>query len=147
MLEEFREFIRRGNVVDLAVAVVIGAAFGAITTSLVNQVVMPVIGVLIGGVDFSNLGIILRDRGSYASVADAIAAGAPVIQYGAFLNTLVNFLIIAWVLFLALRAFNAVKRRRDAPVEVVAAPVVPADERLLTEIRDLLAMQSTQRSA
>lgn len=142
MLKEFREFIARGNVLDLAVAVVIGAAFGAITTSLVNQVIMPVIGVLVGGVDFSNLGIVLKGAGSYPSIKAAVAAGAPVIQYGAFLNTLVNFLIIAWALFMVVRAFNAMKRRLERPKPVeAAAPVVPAEERLLTEIRDLLAVR------
>ena len=142
MLKEFREFISRGNVLDLAVAVIIGAAFGAITTSLVNQVIMPVVGLALGGVDFSNLGIILKGGGTYASVKDAVAAGAPVIQYGAFLNTVINFLIIAFVLFLIIRAFNEMKRRsekRVEPSEPVEPPPPPAEERLLTEIRDLLA--------
>jgi large conductance mechanosensitive channel len=144
MLKEFREFISRGNVLDLAVAVIIGAAFGAITTSLVNQVIMPVIGLVLGGVDFGNLGIVLKDAGSYASVKDAVAAGAPVIQYGAFLNTVINFLLIAWVLFMVIRGFNAMKRRtegRPEPEAPVEPPPVPAEERLLTEIRDLLAGQ------
>jgi len=143
MLKEFREFISRGNVLDLAVAVVIGAAFGAITASLVNQVIMPVVGLVLGGVDFSNLGIILRDAGSYASVNDAVAAGAPVIQYGAFLNTIMNFLIIAFVLFMIIRSFNEMKRRSEKPKpeEAAAPPAVPAEERLLAEIRDLLAAQ------
>ena len=144
MLKEFREFISRGNVLDLAVAVIIGAAFGAITTSLVNQVIMPVIGLVLGGVDFSNLGIILKGAGTYASVKDAVAAGAPVIQYGAFLNTVINFLIIAFVLFMVIRSFNAMKRRgenRTEPSEPVVPPPPPAEERLLTEIRDLLARE------
>ncbi len=144
MLKEFREFISRGNVLDLAVAVIIGAAFGAITTSLVNQVIMPVIGLVLGGVDFSNLGIILKGAGAYASVKDAVAAGAPVIQYGAFLNTVINFLIIAFVLFMVIRSFNAMKRRgenRTEPSEPVVPPPPPAEERLLTEIRDLLARE------
>lgn len=141
MIKEFREFISRGNVLDLAVAVIIGAAFGAITSSLVNQVIMPVIGLLLGGVDFANLGVILKDAGSYASVKDAVAAGAPVIQYGAFLNTIINFLLIAWVLFVVVRGFNAMKRRAEGPAEPAeeVPPAVPAEERLLTEIRDLLA--------
>lgn len=138
MIKEFREFISRGNVLDLAVAVIIGGAFGAITTSLVNQVIMPVIGLVLGGVDFSNLGIILRDRDLYGSVADAVAAGAPVIQYGAFINTVINFLIIAFVLFLIIRSFNELKRRTEKPVEEAPAEV-PREEQLLTEIRDLLA--------
>jgi len=142
MLKEFREFISRGNVLDLAVAVIIGAAFGAITTSLVNQVIMPVVGLALGGVDFSTLGIILKGGGTYASVNDAVAAGAPVIQYGAFLNTSINFLIIAFVLFMVIRSFNEMKRRsekRAVPSEPVEPPPPPAEERLLTEIRDLLA--------
>ncbi len=145
MLKEFRDFIARGNVLDLAVAVVIGAAFGAVTTSLVNQVIMPVVGLLLGGTDFSSLGIILKDRALYASVPDAVAAGAPVIQYGAFLNTIINFLIIAAVLFMVIRSFNALKARAAAPAEpeAPAAPPEPsAEERLLAEIRDLLARKA-----
>ncbi len=144
MIKEFREFISRGNVLDLAVAVIIGAAFGAITTSLVNQVIMPIVGVVIGGVDFSGLGIILKDAGQYASVQDAVAAGAPVIQYGAFINTVINFLIIAFVLFMIIRSFNAMKRRAEKPEpKAPAAPPEPsAEEKLLTEIRDLLAKQA-----
>jgi large conductance mechanosensitive channel len=105
-------------------------------------VIMPVVGLALGGVDFSNLGIILKGAGTYASVKDAVAAGAPVIQYGAFLNTVINFLIIAFVLFLIIRAFNEMKRRsekRVEPAEPVEPPPPPAEERLLTEIRDLLA--------
>ncbi|HKI56342.1 MAG TPA: large conductance mechanosensitive channel protein MscL [Longimicrobiales bacterium] len=149
MLKEFRDFVSRGNVLDLAVAVVIGAAFGAITASLVNQVIMPVVGVLVGGVDFSNLGVVLKGAGSYTSVKEAVAAGAPVIQYGAFLNTLVNFLIIAWVLFMVVRGVNAMRRRveRPEPIAIETPPAVPAEERLLTEIRDLLASQGGMRSA
>jgi len=146
MLKEFREFISRGNVLDLAVAVIIGAAFGAITTSLVNQVIMPVVGLALGGVDFSNLGIILTGGGTYASVKDAVAAGAPVIQYGTFLNTIINFLIIAFVLFMIIRSFNEMKRRseeRAEPAEPAEPPPPPAEERLLTEIRDLLAAGRT----
>jgi large conductance mechanosensitive channel len=144
MIKEFREFISRGNVLDLAVAVVIGAAFGAITTSLVNQVIMPVVGLALGGVDFSNLGIILKDRALYPSVAAAVEAGAPVVQYGAFINTIVNFLIIALVIFMIVRSFNEMKRRAEkpAPEEAAAPPEPSAEERLLAEIRDLLAKRS-----
>jgi len=138
MLKEFREFINRGNVLDLAVAVVIGAAFGAVTSSLVDQVLMPVIGLIVGGVDFSNLGIIMRGRDLYDSVPEAVAAGAPVIQYGAFLNTVINFVIVAFAMFLVVRAFNQMRRRFERPVEA-AAPEPTAEERLLAEIRDLLA--------
>lgn len=141
MIKEFQEFISKGNVLDLAVAVIIGGAFGAITASLVDQVIMPVVGLLLGGVDFSNLGIILRDRELYGSVAEAVAAGAPVIQYGAFINTIVNFLIIAFVLFMVIRSFNEVKRRTEKKVEEAPAEV-PREEQLLVEIRDLLAKRS-----
>ncbi|HEX7002495.1 MAG TPA: large conductance mechanosensitive channel protein MscL [Trueperaceae bacterium] len=138
VLKEFREFINRGNVLDLAVAVIMATAFGAITTSLVDQVVMPVIGLVLGGVDFSNLGIILADRDQYSSVAEAVAAGAPVIQYGAFLNTVINFLLVALVVFLIVKAFNEMKRRTTKPEEAAPAEVT-TEERLLGEIRDLLA--------
>lgn len=141
MIKEFREFISRGNVLDLAVAVIIGGAFGAITTSLVNEVIMPVVGLLLGGVDFSNLGIILKDRALYSSAAEAVAAGAPVIQYGSFINTVINFLIIAFVLFMVIKGFNEMKRRTEKPV-VAGAPVVPREEQLLVEIRDLLAKRT-----
>jgi len=138
VLKEFREFINRGNVLDLAVAVIMATAFGAVTTSLVDQVVMPVVGLLLGGVDFSNLGIILADRDQYASVAQAVEAGAPVIQYGAFLNTIINFLLISLVVFMIVKAVNEMKRRTQKPEE--AAPTeVTTEERLLGEIRDLLA--------
>lgn len=141
MLKEFKDFINRGNVIDLAVAVIIGGAFGAITTSLVNEVVMPVIGMLVGGMDFSALGIILKDASQYASVAEAVEAGAPVIQYGAFINTVINFLIIAFVLFLVVKTVNQMQDRLKKPEEepAPAAPPEPsAEEKLLTEIRDAL---------
>jgi large conductance mechanosensitive channel len=140
MLKEFQAFIQRGNVLDLAVAVVIGAAFGQITASLVNQVIMPPLGLLIGGVDFSNLGFILKDADQYASLAAAVEAGAPVMQIGAFLNTIINFLVVAFVIFLVVRAYNGMRERfekkAEAAPEAPAAP--PADVQLLTEIRDLL---------
>lgn len=141
MLREFQEFINRGNVIDLAVAVIIGTAFGAITTSLVDQVIMPVIGLLVGGMDFSSLGIILAPRGQFASVPEALAAGAPVIQYGAFLNTVINFLIIAFVLFLVVRSYNSMRERlKRKEAEGPGAPPAPSrEEVLLAEIRDLLA--------
>lgn len=143
MIKEFREFISRGNVLDLAVAVIIGAAFGAITTSLVNQVIMPVIGLILGGVDFSNLGIILKDADQYASIQAAVDAGAPVIQYGAFINTLINFLIIAFVVFMIVKSFNQLQKLRAKKVVEEEAPAEPsAQEKLLIEIRDLLAKRA-----
>ncbi len=143
MLKEFRDFINRGNVIDLAVAVIIGGAFGQITTSFVNQVVMPPLGLLIGGVDFASLGFILKDAAAYPSVAAAVEAGAPVIQIGAFLNTVFNFLIVALTIFLVLRAYNrALARFAKAEAEAPAEPAAPpADVALLTEIRDLLRAQ------
>lgn len=140
MLKEFRDFINRGNVVDLAVAVIIGVAFGQITTSLVNQVIMPPLGLLVSGVDFANLGVILKDADQYATVADAVAAGAPVIQIGAFLNTLINFFIVAFVIFFVVRAYGQMVKRFEKKEAVAAADpaVPPADVLLLTEIRDLL---------
>ncbi len=145
MLREFIKFIQRGNVLDLAVAVVVGGAFGRITTSLVNDVIMPPVGLLIGGVDFSAVGIILAPAGTYASVPEAIAAGAPVIAIGAFLNTLVNFVIIALAIFLVMRVATRIGARLQRPqpeTPAAAPPAPPADVQLLTEIRDLLRAQS-----
>ncbi len=131
IIQEFREFAVKGNMVDLAVAVVIGAAFGKIIDSLVKDVIMPVIGLLLGGVDFRNLFVTLG-AGSYATLAEAEKAGAAVLRYGAFLQTVVDFLIIAWVVFIAIKAINRMKREQPA-----AAPVAPPEEvMLLREIRD-----------
>ena len=115
MLREFKEFAARGNVVDLAVGVIIGAAFGKIVTSLVNDIVMPPIGMMIGGVDFKNLFVVLNG-GTYPSLEAAKAAGAPTINYGIFLNTVLEFLIVAFVVFLIVRQIN----RLSPP-----APTVP----------------------
>ena len=145
MLKEFQAFIDRGNVIDLAVAVVIAGAFGQITTSLVNQVIMPPLGLLIGGVDFSELGFILRDAAAYPSVSAAVEAGAPVIQLGAFLNTIINFLIIAFAIFMVVRAYNRARERLQRKVDEPESPepaAPPADVVLLTEIRDLLAKRA-----
>ena len=110
MIKEFREFIARGNVIDLAVAVVIGAAFGRIITSLVDGIIMPPIGLLLGGVDFSSLFVVLdRSRAVPASLAEAKAQGIPVVAYGAFLNEIVNFLIIAFAVFLLVKQANRMK--------------------------------------
>lgn len=113
MLKEFREFVVRGNAVDLAIGVIIGAAFGAVVNSLVNDVLMPPIGKLVGGVDFSSLFFVLGG-GQYASLAAAKAAGAATINYGVFLNSVVNLLIIASVLFLVVQAMNRMKRQEPA---------------------------------
>jgi large conductance mechanosensitive channel len=122
MLSEFREFIAKGNVVDLAVGVIIGAAFQRIVDSLVTDIVMPVVGLATGGTDFSNMFTVLRDgaklAGPYASLAEAKAAGATVIAYGAFVNQIIQFLILAWVVFLMVKAIN--RMRRHLPPRVTA---------------------------
>jgi large conductance mechanosensitive channel len=139
MLKEFREFAIRGNVVDMAVGLIIGAAFGAIVTSLVNDVIMPPIGLLLGGVDFSNLFVVLKDGvkapGPYATLADAKAASAVTLNIGIFINAIISFTIVAFAVFMVVKAVNAARR------EPAAAPVAPAptpSEQLLAEIRDLL---------
>ncbi len=119
MLKEFREFAARGNVIDLAVGVIIGAAFGKIVTSLVNDIVMPPIGMLIGRIDFRNLFVALNGQ-AYASLADAQKAGAPTVNYGAFLNTILEFLIVAFVIFLMVRQIN---RLKDPPPNAPDQPV------------------------
>jgi large conductance mechanosensitive channel len=133
MLEEFRKFAVRGNVVDLAVGVIIGAAFGAIVTSLVSDIVMPILGAVTGGLDFSNYYLPLSTKVQWGlSYADAKKQGA-VLGWGQFVTVALNFLIIAWVLFMAIRAINKLKKPEPAPAPGPAAEVV-----LLTEIRDLL---------
>lgn len=116
MLKEFKEFIMKGNVLDLAVAVIIGAAFGAIVSSFVNDVIMPPIGMLLGGIDFKDLFLSLNGN-RYATLAAAKTAAAPVIAYGQFLNTVINFLIIAFVIFMVVRTANRLKK----PAAVAAA--------------------------
>jgi large conductance mechanosensitive channel len=139
MIEEFKKFALRGNVVDLAVGVIIGVAFGAIVTSLVQDIIMPVIGAVTGGLDFSNYYLPLSSAVQEgASYADAKKQGA-VLGYGQFITVALNFLIVAWVLFLVIRAMNKMKRREDAKVDVSQAPEIPPDVKLLSEIRDLLA--------
>lgn len=129
---EFREFISRGNVVDLAVGVIIGAAFGKIVTSLVEQVVMPPIGLVLGRVDFSELKWVLAPEDPTTEAIEEVA-----IQYGAFINTLIQFLIVAAVIFLMIKAIN--KLRREQAAEPEAAPAAPTPtEALLAEIRDEL---------
>ena len=118
MLKEFKEFALRGNVVDLAIGVIIGAAFGKIVASLVDDIVMPPIGLLIGGIDFSNLFLSLTGQ-TYPSLKAAKDVGAPTVNYGIFLNNLLNFLIIAFVIFMLVRGVNRLKRQPPAPT---AAP-------------------------
>jgi large conductance mechanosensitive channel len=121
MFKEFKEFIARGNVMDLAIAVIIGAAFGRIVTSLVNDIVMPPIGLITGGVDFKNLFISLR--GNYSTLEEAKKANAPTINYGQFIQYLIEFLIIAFVVFLIVKAINRMKRRpEELPPTMKACP-------------------------
>jgi large conductance mechanosensitive channel len=133
MLKEFREFAMKGNVVDLAVGVIIGAAFGAIVTSLVGDVIMPIIGAITGGLDFSNYFTPLSKAVTANNLADAKKQGA-VLAWGSFLTLTLNFLIIAFVLFVVIRAVNKLKRKDES----VPAPKLTRQEELLTEIRDLL---------
>lgn len=135
MLDEFKKFALRGNVVDLAVGVIIGAAFGAIVNSLVADVIMPVIGAISGGLDFSNYFIPLSKNVTAASLVEAKKQGA-VLAWGSFLTLTLNFLIVAFVLFLVVRAMNRLKRKDEAkPAE---PPKPTRDQELLTEIRDIL---------
>jgi large conductance mechanosensitive channel len=120
MLKEFKEFAMRGNVVDMAVGIIIGAAFGTIVKSLVDDVLMPPIGLLLGGVDFSNLFLVLREGakpGPYPSVADVKTAGAVSINYGIFLNNIISFVIVAFAVFLLVRTINRLRRREEAAPE------------------------------
>jgi len=135
MLEEFKKFALRGNVVDMAVGIIIGAAFGKIVSSAVNDLIMPPIGLMLGGVDFSNLYINLGD-GAYATLAAAEEAGAPIIKYGVFINTVLDFLIVAFAIFMAIRFMNNLKKKEE---EAPAKPPEPSnEEKLLMEIRDAL---------
>lgn len=135
MLKEFKEFAMRGNVVDMAVGIIIGAAFGKIVSSLVNDVIMPPIGKLMGNVDFSNLFINLGG-GEYASLKAAKDAGAATLNYGLFLNAVLDFIIVAFAIFMMIKAMNMAKRKAEAAP--AAPPPPPPQEVLLTEIRDLL---------
>ena len=139
MLKEFREFAMRGNVVDMAVGLIIGAAFGAIVTSLVNDVIMPPIGMVLGGADFSKLYVLLKEgtpTGPYATLAAAKAAKAVTINIGLFVNTVISFVIVAFAVFMVVKSVNTARR---APAPAPAAPPAPTpQEKLLEEIRDLL---------
>ena len=134
MLDEFKKFALRGNVVDLAIGVIIGAAFGNIIASLVGDVIMPVIGAITGGLDFSNYFIPLSSKVTAATLIDAKKQGA-VLAYGSFLTIAINFIIIAFVLFLAIRSINRLTRKE---AEAAPPPAPPKQEVLLEEIRDIL---------
>jgi large conductance mechanosensitive channel len=136
MLKEFREFAMRGNVVDMAVGIIIGAAFGTIVQSLVNDVIMPPIGFVLGNVDFSNLFVVLREGtppGPYPALSDAAKAGAVTINYGKFINTIISFLIVAFAVFILVRNINKLRQEKET-----APPEPSNEEKLLTEIRDIL---------
>lgn len=139
MLKEFREFAMKGNVVDLSIGIIIGSAFGAIVKSLVDDIIMPPIGYLLGNVDFTNLFLVIKEgsvvSGPYASLEDATKAGAIMIKYGVFINTIVSFSIVAFSVFILIKQLNRLKK--EVPP---AAPTGPSIEvKILTEIRDLLA--------
>ena len=135
MLKEFKDFAMRGNVVDMAVGIIIGAAFGKIVSSLVADIIMPPIGLIMGGVDFTNLFINLSG-GDYASLEAAKEAGAATINYGIFINTVLDFVIVAFAIFMVVKQMNRMKKEEEpAPAE---PPAPPREEVLLEEIRDLL---------
>jgi large conductance mechanosensitive channel len=135
MLNEFKTFAMRGNVVDLAVGFILGGAFSTIVSSLVNDILMPPIGLVMGGVDFANLFIALNGE-EYASLAAAREAGAATINYGVFINAVISFIIVAFALFLLIRGMNRLQAKEEAkPAE---PPAPPRSEALLEEIRDLL---------
>lgn len=140
MIREFRDFIARGNVMDLAVGIIIGAAFTAIVNSLVSDLVNPLIGIFTGGVDFSNLFFALSTE-THPTVAAAEAAGVAVFRYGSFITAVINFLIIAWVVFLLVKGMNRLRASLTTP-KAEPAPG-PTQEELLAEIRDLLKARTT----
>jgi large conductance mechanosensitive channel len=140
MLKEFKEFAIKGNMLDMAVGIIIGAAFGTIITSLVNDVIMPPIGLALGNVDFSQLHAVLQQgdpAGPYATLAAAEEAGAVTLNWGAFINSVLSFLIVAFSVFMVVRSFNKLRAEQEAPPEE-APPEPSAEETLLGEIRDLL---------
>jgi large conductance mechanosensitive channel len=141
MLQEFKKFAMRGNVVDLAIGVIIGAAFGKIIDSLVNDIIMPIIGRVTGGLDFTNYFVGLTPAASQAPTYDAAKKAGAAIGYGSFITVSVNFLIIAWVLFLVVRAMNQMFRKEEAAPPPPAPPT--KQEQLLEEIRDLLKARGT----
>ena len=142
MLKEFKEFAVKGNVMDMGVGIVIGAAFTTIVKSFVSDIVNPVIGLFTGGIDFSNLFINLSGQ-EVTNLAEAQEQGLAVITYGNFINAVIAFLIVAWILFLVVRSVNNMKKaEEEAPAAPEPDPEPSAEEKLLTEIRDLLATKS-----
>lgn len=145
MIKEFREFILRGNVLDLAIGIILGGAFGTIVNSLVNDILMPPIGMLLGGVDFSNLFIDLSGTG-YPSLAAAQAAGAPTINYGLFINALISFLIIALAVFAIVKAYNSAMKRFEKKQEEAAPAGPTAEEKLNATLERLAAALEAQQT-
>ena len=135
-IKEFKEFAMKGNVMDMAVGVIIGGAFGKIVTSLVNDVLMPIISLCTGGIDFTNLFVNLSDDTKYATLAAAQEAGASVFAYGSFIQNIIDFIIIAFCIFLMIKGMNKLNRKKEEPEP--EAPAGPTQEELLAEIRDLL---------
>jgi len=146
IIKEFRDFIAKGNVMDLAVGIIIGVAFTAIVSSLVGDLINPIIGLILGGVDFSNMFVVLSgDVSANAGLATARDSGAAVFAYGAFITAVINFLIIAFVVFLLVKFVNKLKDsaiRKEKAAEAPVAPAGPTQEQLLTEIRDALRARS-----
>lgn len=140
MLKEFQEFISKGNVMDLAVGVIIGGAFGLIVKSLTDDIIMPIIGAIFGGFDFSNYFLPLTHGVTATTLAEARKQGA-VFAYGNFISVVINFLILAWIIFMMVKGVNTIRRQFEKPKET-AAPEDPADVKLLIEIRDLLAKRA-----
>lgn len=138
IIKEFKEFAVKGNMIDMAVGIIIGGAFGTIVSSLVDDIFMPVIGLILGGVDFSNLFIVLSNPNGVAvpSLAAAQAAGVATLNVGLFINAVVKFTIVAFALFMLVKGINMLRREKPAEPEAPAAP--PREEVLLTEIRDIL---------
>jgi large conductance mechanosensitive channel len=136
VLEEFKKFAMRGNVIDLAVGIIIGAAFTAVVSSLVSDVLMPPIGLLLGGIDFSDFFVTLKGEGGYATLQQAKDAGAVTLNYGLFINSIIQFLIVAFAVFLLIKQINRLQRTEAAKPATPASPA--QDVVLLTQIRDLL---------
>lgn len=134
-IKEFKEFAAKGNVMDMAVGVIIGGAFGKIVTSLVNHIIMPLVGMVTGGVNFNDMFVNLSDEKA-SSLAEATEKGIAVFAYGAFIQSIIDFLIIAICIFLMIKAMNKLKKKRAAELE--ATPEPSAEEKLLTEIRDII---------
>lgn len=144
MLKEFKEFALKGNMLDLAIGIIIGAAFGAIVSSLVDDIIMPPIGLILGGVDFSQLFVVLKGEGDFNTIQQAKEAGAVTWNIGLFINAVIKFLIVAFSVFLLVKAINKLMRKQEA--KAPPPPPVPEDVRLLREIRDLLAASGSPAS-